>query len=49
MVVVLVAGGLGDLGRPITAALFDTGKHEIWIMSRKVRSGFAIQYCATLI
>lgn len=37
MTVVLVAGGLGDLGRPITDALFESGKYEVYIMSRKVR------------
>ncbi|KAI0006353.1 NmrA-like family protein [Xylariaceae sp. FL0662B] len=36
MVVVAVAGGLGDLGRLITDALFETGKHEVYIMSRKI-------------
>ena len=33
---VIVAGGLGDLGRLITNALFDSGKYEVYIMSRKV-------------
>ncbi|ERF68697.1 hypothetical protein EPUS_05758 [Endocarpon pusillum Z07020] len=36
MAVVAVAGGLGDLGRLITDALFETGKYEVYIMSRKV-------------
>lgn len=36
MVVVVVAGGLGDLGQLITNALLETGKHEVYIMSRKV-------------
>ncbi|KAK7957369.1 phosphoserine aminotransferase [Apiospora aurea] len=35
MVVVAVAGGLGDLGHLITKALLDTGKHEVYVMSRK--------------
>jgi nucleoside-diphosphate-sugar epimerase len=37
MVVVAVAGGLGDLGRLIAEALIETGKHEVYVMSRKVR------------
>jgi hypothetical protein len=36
MTVIAVAGGLGDLGRLITDALYDTGKHEVYVMSRKV-------------
>ena len=40
MAVVVVAGGLGDLGRPITDALFDSGKYEVYIMSRKVAQIF---------
>ncbi|KAI1085297.1 NmrA-like family protein [Whalleya microplaca] len=36
MTVVAVAGGLGDLGRLITDALFETGKYEVYIMSRKI-------------
>lgn len=36
MSVVAVAGGLGDLGRLITDALLETGKHEVYILSRKV-------------
>lgn len=36
MTVVAVAGGLGDLGRLITDALLETGKHEVYILSRKV-------------
>ncbi|KAI9375564.1 hypothetical protein BJX61DRAFT_539715 [Aspergillus egyptiacus] len=35
MSVVVVAGGLGDMGRLITQALCDTGKHEVYIMSRQ--------------
>ncbi|KAI0602188.1 NmrA-like family protein [Biscogniauxia sp. FL1348] len=35
MSVVVVAGGLGDLGRLITDALIETGKHEVYVMSRK--------------
>ena len=40
MAVVVVAGGLGDLGRPITDALFESGKYEVYIMSRKARKPF---------
>lgn len=36
MTIVTVAGGLGDLGRLIAHALRETGKHEVYIMSRKV-------------
>jgi uncharacterized protein YbjT (DUF2867 family) len=36
MAVVAVAGGLGDLGRLITDALLNTGKYEVYVMSRKV-------------
>lgn len=36
MGVVAVAGGLGDLGRLITDALFETAKYEVYILSRKV-------------
>lgn len=36
MSVVAVAGGLGDMGRLITQALFKTGKYEVYVMSRKV-------------
>ncbi|KAK8091370.1 phosphoserine aminotransferase [Apiospora phragmitis] len=35
MVVVAVAGGLGDLGSLITHALLETGKHEVYVLSRK--------------
>ncbi|KEY66381.1 hypothetical protein S7711_05814 [Stachybotrys chartarum IBT 7711] len=35
MAVVAVPGGSGDLGRVITHALFENGKHEVYIMSRK--------------
>ncbi|KAK3300633.1 uncharacterized protein B0H64DRAFT_315727 [Chaetomium fimeti] len=35
MTIVAVAGGSGDLGRLITDALSKTGKHEIYITSRK--------------
>ncbi|KAI1340806.1 NmrA-like family protein [Xylariaceae sp. FL0016] len=35
MSVVVVAGGLGDLGRLIADALYRTEKHEVYIMSRK--------------
>ncbi|PQK12789.1 hypothetical protein BB8028_0003g14040 [Beauveria bassiana] len=33
--VVVVAGGLGDLGKLITEAIQDTGKYEVHVMSRK--------------
>lgn len=36
MAIIAVAGGLGDLGRLITDALLETGKYEVYIMSRKV-------------
>lgn len=36
MAVVAIAGGLGDLGRVITNALLETGKHEVYVLSRKV-------------
>ena len=29
-------GGLGDLGRPIVDALFESGNFEVYSMSRKV-------------
>ncbi|KAH6631352.1 hypothetical protein F5144DRAFT_531955 [Chaetomium tenue] len=35
MTIVAVAGGSGDLGRLITDALLKTGKHEVYITSRK--------------
>ncbi|KAK2605861.1 hypothetical protein QQS21_003701 [Conoideocrella luteorostrata] len=35
MAVVVVAGGLGDMGRLITEALQRTGKHEVYVMSRR--------------
>lgn len=38
MVVVVVAGGLGDLGRLIVDALLRTGKHEVYSLTRKVSS-----------
>lgn len=37
MSVVAVAGGLGDMGRLITSAILETGKHEVYVLSRKVR------------
>jgi hypothetical protein len=40
MTVVAIAGGLGDLGRLIMEALLETGKHEVYAMSRKVREIF---------
>jgi len=36
MAVVAVAGGLGDLGHAISDALCESGKYEVYIMSRKV-------------
>lgn len=36
MVVVAVPGGLGDLGRLIVDALLQTGKHEVYSLTRKV-------------
>lgn len=36
MTIVAVAGGLGDLGRLITNAVLETGKHEVYVMSRTV-------------
>jgi uncharacterized protein YbjT (DUF2867 family) len=36
MTVIAVAGGLGDLGRLITDALLETGKYEVYVLSRKV-------------
>ncbi|ETS80261.1 hypothetical protein PFICI_07790 [Pestalotiopsis fici W106-1] len=39
MSVVAVAGGLGDLGRLIAEALIETGKHEVYVMSRKTSQG----------
>lgn len=36
MTVVAIAGGFGDLGRLIADALLATGKHEVYVMSRKV-------------
>lgn len=38
MVVVAVAGGTGDMGRLITDALVETGKHEVYVISRKVHT-----------
>jgi hypothetical protein len=36
MTVVVVAGGLGDLGRLITDAIVETEKYEVYVMTRKV-------------
>lgn len=36
MVVVVVAGGLGDMGCLIADALVQTEKHAVYIMSRRV-------------
>ncbi|EXJ72490.1 uncharacterized protein A1O5_04995 [Cladophialophora psammophila CBS 110553] len=35
MVVIAVPGGLGDFGRLIVDALLDTGKHEVYTLTRK--------------
>ncbi|KAM0421282.1 hypothetical protein ACHAPT_011004 [Fusarium lateritium] len=35
MSVVIVAGGSGDLGGLIVNALFETGKHEVYVLSRR--------------
>lgn len=37
MSVVVVAGGSGDLGSLIVEALLETGKHEVYVLSRIVR------------
>ncbi|KAH6999302.1 NmrA-like family protein [Ilyonectria destructans] len=42
MSVVAVAGGLGNLGRLITEALFENGKHEVYVISRRV--SFSLEY-----
>ncbi|PMB69949.1 Isoflavone reductase [Beauveria bassiana] len=36
--VVVVAGGLGDLGKLITEAIQDTGQYDVHVMSRKLRA-----------
>lgn len=36
MPIVVVAGGLGDMGRLITEAIHKTGKYEVYVMSRSV-------------
>jgi NAD dependent epimerase/dehydratase family enzyme len=36
MTSVVIAGGRGDLGRLITDAVIETGKHEVYVMTRKV-------------
>ena len=41
MTVVVVAGGLGDLGRPIVDAFLEVGKYEVYVMSRKVRKAIS--------
>jgi NAD dependent epimerase/dehydratase family enzyme len=38
MGVVAVAGGTGDVGRTITEQLAESGKHTVYILSRKVLS-----------
>lgn len=37
MVVVAVAGGTGNLGQAIVAAINSAKKHEVFVLSRKVR------------
>ncbi|KAI8623498.1 hypothetical protein F5Y19DRAFT_492529 [Xylariaceae sp. FL1651] len=41
MAVITVAGGMGDLGRLITDALYDTEKYEVYIMSRKTTQDYS--------
>lgn len=48
MTTVAVAGGLGDLGRLITDALVETGKHEVYVMSRKVSETCYVLYFTLL-
>lgn len=43
MPVVVVAGGLGDMGSLITDALVQTAKHEVYVMSRKASTPFITQ------
>jgi uncharacterized protein YbjT (DUF2867 family) len=38
MVVVAVIGGTGNVGKTIVDALRDDGKHEVVVLTRKVRS-----------
>ncbi|KAJ4113838.1 hypothetical protein BFJ70_g4172 [Fusarium oxysporum] len=40
MYIVAVAGGLSNLGRLITDALFENSKHEVYVISRKVPEDF---------
>ncbi|KAL6407156.1 hypothetical protein AUP68_09982 [Ilyonectria robusta] len=47
MSAIAVAGGLGDLGRLIVDALYETGKYEVYIMSRKVRFSIISCQCYT--
>ena len=36
MVRVAIAGGTGGLGRTLTEAIAETGKHQVYVLSRKV-------------
>ena len=36
MVRVAVAGGTGNVGRTLVDAIVDTGKHDVFVISRKV-------------
>ena len=42
MVHVAVAGGTGSVGRTLVEAIVETGRHEVFVMSRKVRLGEGI-------
>lgn len=37
MVRVVVAGGTGSVGRTLVDAIIETGRHEVFVLSRKVR------------
>ena len=36
MVYVAVAGGTGNVGRTLVDAIVETGRHEVFVISRKV-------------
>lgn len=38
MVVVAVAGGTGNVGRTLIAAINAAGKHQVIVLARKVRN-----------
>lgn len=44
MAVVVVAGGLGDMGSLIADALVQTGKQEVYIMSRGVGTAITLRF-----